>query len=78
MELHPSSKDEASSEIKGAGSRMPRLYNFQGVCSLRRGEYSAENNPLVKAPHTQDDVLATEWDRPYSREKEKLARLLGC
>ncbi|MGD9660051.1 MAG: aminomethyl-transferring glycine dehydrogenase [Porticoccaceae bacterium] len=32
------------------------------------GELPADNNPLVNAPHTQDDVLAEHWDRPYSRE----------
>ncbi|WP_077531577.1 aminomethyl-transferring glycine dehydrogenase [Vreelandella utahensis] len=31
------------------------------------GEWPADNNPLVKAPHTQSD-LVDEWDRPYSRE----------
>ncbi|MFA5632255.1 MAG: aminomethyl-transferring glycine dehydrogenase [Porticoccaceae bacterium] len=32
------------------------------------GELPADNNPLVNAPHTQDDVLTDNWDRPYSRE----------
>jgi glycine dehydrogenase len=35
---------------------------------VESGEYSADNNPLVKAPHTQEDVLSDTWDRPYSRE----------
>ncbi|MCK9468611.1 MAG: aminomethyl-transferring glycine dehydrogenase [Porticoccaceae bacterium] len=31
-------------------------------------QWPADNNPLVNAPHTQDDVLADDWQRPYSRE----------
>ncbi|CAH9062720.1 Glycine dehydrogenase (decarboxylating) [Pseudoalteromonas sp. CIP111854] len=31
------------------------------------GEWSIENNPLVFAPHTQADVLGSEWDRAYDR-----------
>lgn len=31
------------------------------------GEWPADNNPLVRAPHTQND-LVDEWDRPYSRD----------
>ncbi|USD34474.1 MULTISPECIES: aminomethyl-transferring glycine dehydrogenase [Vibrio] len=38
---------------------------------VKNGEWPLENNPLVNAPHTQVDLTATEWDRPYSRE-------LGC
>ncbi|MFL1732128.1 aminomethyl-transferring glycine dehydrogenase [Moraxella oculi] len=29
--------------------------------------WTADNNPLVNAPHTQD-VIIGEWDRPYDRE----------
>jgi len=32
------------------------------------GEYSAEDNPLHNAPHTQDDVMSDEWPHSYSRE----------
>ncbi|HEY8385947.1 MAG TPA: aminomethyl-transferring glycine dehydrogenase, partial [Porticoccaceae bacterium] len=31
-------------------------------------QWPADNNPLVNAPHTQDDVLSEDWQRPYSRE----------
>lgn len=34
------------------------------------GEWPADNNPLVHAPHTQADLIH-DWNRPYSRE-------LGC
>lgn len=31
------------------------------------GEWTAEDNPLVNAPHIQTE-LAAEWSHPYSRE----------
>jgi glycine dehydrogenase len=40
----------------------------QEIQQVIDGELPADNNPLVNAPHTQDDVLAENWDRPYSRE----------
>ncbi|MYM60161.1 aminomethyl-transferring glycine dehydrogenase [Vibrio sp. OCN044] len=41
------------------------------MAKVKNGEWPLENNPLVNAPHTQADLSAAEWDRPYSRE-------LGC
>ncbi|EKA6053273.1 aminomethyl-transferring glycine dehydrogenase [Vibrio parahaemolyticus] len=41
------------------------------MTKVKKGEWPLENNPLVNAPHTQVDLSAEEWDRPYSRE-------LGC
>ncbi|WP_274023086.1 aminomethyl-transferring glycine dehydrogenase [Vibrio parahaemolyticus] len=41
------------------------------MMKVKNGEWPLENNPLVNAPHTQVDLSAEEWDRPYSRE-------LGC
>jgi glycine dehydrogenase len=32
------------------------------------GEWAADAAPLRHAPHTAEDLLAAEWDRPYSRE----------
>jgi glycine dehydrogenase len=32
------------------------------------GEWPAEDNPLVHAPHTAEDVLVDEWTRAYPRE----------
>ncbi|HLS98831.1 MAG TPA: aminomethyl-transferring glycine dehydrogenase [Porticoccaceae bacterium] len=32
------------------------------------GHWPEDDNPLVNAPHTQNDVLADDWQRPYSRE----------
>ena len=36
---------------------------------VARGEWPLENNPLVNAPHTLNDILDEEWDRPYSRAR---------
>ncbi|HHE0471907.1 TPA: aminomethyl-transferring glycine dehydrogenase [Vibrio parahaemolyticus] len=41
------------------------------MTKVKNGEWPLENNPLVNAPHTQVDLSAEAWDRPYSRE-------LGC
>ncbi|EEX32328.1 glycine dehydrogenase [decarboxylating] [Vibrio coralliilyticus ATCC BAA-450] len=38
------------------------------MAKVKNGEWPLENNPLVNAPHTQVDLSAAEWDRPYSRE----------
>ncbi|HEX7095386.1 MAG TPA: aminomethyl-transferring glycine dehydrogenase, partial [Acidimicrobiales bacterium] len=32
------------------------------------GEWPTDDNPLVRAPHTADDLVASDWDRPYPRE----------
>jgi glycine dehydrogenase len=32
------------------------------------GEWAAADSPLRHAPHTAEDLLAPEWNRPYSRE----------
>lgn len=36
----------------------------QEVEKVRSGEWDADNNPLVNAPHTQADIR--HWDKPYS------------
>ena len=33
------------------------------------GTWPADDNPLVNAPHTDDDMLADEWTHPYSRRQ---------
>ena len=35
---------------------------------LASGEWTADDNPLVNAPHTAESVIAGEWAHPYSRE----------
>ncbi|KAJ5624781.1 hypothetical protein N7510_001090 [Penicillium lagena] len=38
------------------------------IAQVERGEQPKEGNVLKMAPHTQRDLLSTEWDRPYTRE----------
>ncbi|WP_028294449.1 aminomethyl-transferring glycine dehydrogenase [Oceanobacter kriegii] len=40
----------------------------QEINAIHAGEMDAENNALKHAPHTAE-VIAGEWDRPYSREQ---------
>ncbi|MCP2637876.1 aminomethyl-transferring glycine dehydrogenase [Microbacterium sp. HD4P20] len=36
--------------------------------AVAAGEWPADDNPLVNAPHTAEAVVAGEWSHPYSRE----------
>ena len=38
------------------------------IDKVEKGEWPEDNNPLVKAPHTQKDILGA-WERPYTREE---------
>ncbi len=37
------------------------------IARVQDGHWSLADNPLVHAPHTQDDVMDAEWSRGYSR-----------
>ena len=39
------------------------------AAKVERGEWPAKDNPLKNAPHTMDQVVATGWTHPYSREE---------
>ncbi|WP_242521806.1 aminomethyl-transferring glycine dehydrogenase [Motiliproteus sp. SC1-56] len=39
------------------------------IAQVERGELDAEDNPLKNAPHTQADIIAENWQHPYSREQ---------
>ena len=39
------------------------------IAEIERGEADRENNVVRRAPHTAAEVIADDWDRPYSREK---------
>ncbi|MFY0685935.1 MAG: aminomethyl-transferring glycine dehydrogenase [Cyclobacteriaceae bacterium] len=39
------------------------------IAEIENGEADSTNNVLKNAPHTQRAVIASDWDRPYSREK---------
>ena len=36
--------------------------------AIERGELPVEGSPLRHAPHPAEDLLASSWDRPYTRE----------
>ncbi|MFM7207071.1 MAG: aminomethyl-transferring glycine dehydrogenase [Planctomycetaceae bacterium] len=36
---------------------------------VENGTWPKDDNPLKHAPHTADDVVATSWARPYTREQ---------
>jgi glycine dehydrogenase len=38
------------------------------IRAIEEGRSDRKNNPLKNAPHTARAVVASEWDRPYSRE----------
>ncbi|MFT7559265.1 MAG: glycine dehydrogenase [Flavobacteriales bacterium] len=38
------------------------------MATVERGDWPQDNNPLVNAPHTLDDIMEN-WDRPYTREQ---------
>lgn len=39
------------------------------IDEIAEGKADADNNVLKNAPHTEQIVIADNWDRPYSREK---------
>lgn len=38
------------------------------IQEIADGKYDKENNPIKRAPHTAQVVMADDWDRPYTRE----------
>ncbi|MGO1395655.1 MAG: aminomethyl-transferring glycine dehydrogenase [Halomonas sp.] len=38
------------------------------IARVESGEWPLDNNPLVNAPHTQADVMDSDWQRPYDRQ----------
>jgi glycine dehydrogenase len=39
------------------------------IAEIEQGNFDKVNNVLKHAPHTQQLVMASSWDRPYTREK---------
>ncbi|XP_053989014.1 glycine dehydrogenase (decarboxylating), mitochondrial [Hylaeus volcanicus] len=40
----------------------------QEISDIEAGKLDIAKNPLKMAPHTQEQVISSTWDRPYSRE----------
>jgi len=39
------------------------------IARVKAGQLPADDNPLVNAPHTQADIISSDWARAYSREE---------
>ncbi len=39
------------------------------IRKVENGTWPADDNPLKNAPHTQADIIETEWKRPYTRRE---------
>jgi len=39
------------------------------IARIESGEWPADDNPLVNAPHPAEDLLVTEWTHPYTRDE---------
>ena len=39
------------------------------IARIESGEWPAEDNPLVNAPHPAEDLLKDDWRHPYTREE---------
>ena len=39
------------------------------IARIAKGELPQDDNPLVNAPHTAEDLLADDWRHPYTREE---------
>lgn len=40
----------------------------QEIRDIEEGKMSKSSNPLKMAPHTMEQVISSDWDRPYTRE----------
>ena len=38
------------------------------IKQIENGEMDKVNNPLKNAPHTDKEIIKTNWEHPYSRE----------
>ena len=59
-------ESESKAELDRFCDAMLSIY--EEFSKVESGEYEANNNPLRNAPHTAEDLLADEWDKPYSRK----------
>ena len=60
-------ESEAKSELDRFCDAMIAIR--EEIANVESGAWPAEDNPLVNAPHTAEDLLAEDWSHPYSREQ---------
>ncbi len=63
--------EPTESEAKGELDRfIAAMISIRGeIRQIELGHWPADDNPLKHAPHTQADIVAAEWQRPYSRQE---------
>ncbi|CUS48366.1 MAG: decarboxylating glycine dehydrognase GcvP [Idiomarinaceae bacterium HL-53] len=63
--------EPTESEAKGELDRFidAMISIREEIRKVEKGEWTAENNPLVHAPHTLTDIVSGDWDRAYTREE---------
>ena len=59
-------ESESKTEIDRFIAAMKQIR--EEIRQIEDGTWTLEDNPLVNAPHTQDDIMDAEWNRAYSRE----------
>ncbi|WP_161947592.1 aminomethyl-transferring glycine dehydrogenase [Proteiniphilum saccharofermentans] len=60
-------ESESLAELDRFVSVMNQIH--EEIIEVSRGEYTAEDNVLVNAPHPQYEVTADDWDHAYPRSK---------
>ncbi|XP_024943697.1 glycine dehydrogenase (decarboxylating), mitochondrial isoform X2 [Cephus cinctus] len=62
--------EPTESEDKGELDRFCEalIYIRKEIQDIEDGKLDASINPLKMAPHTQEQVISSKWNRPYSRE----------
>lgn len=60
-------ESEPLAELERFIQAMSEIYNEAE--RVRTGEWGINDNPLVNAPHTAEDLLEDEWTHPYSRKQ---------
>lgn len=63
--------EPTESETKGEMDRFidAMISIRQEIEKVANGEWAADNNPLVHAPHTLADIVDENWNRPYTRDE---------
>ncbi len=67
--LWPRRTWHTASQFTAFESVFESIWPLQEIAKIESGEWTAEENPLKNAPHTQLEVCASEWKHPYSREE---------
>jgi glycine dehydrogenase len=60
-------ESESKQEIDKFADTLIEIYNE--IMEIANGKYPKDNNVIVNAPHTAEDLINDEWNYPYSRKK---------